>query len=228
MLGFMDYGHGGADSGATNGGRYEKNDTFDYGRKVANRLKEHGINILESRTGDTNPTLRERTNIENANNCDFTISFHRNSFSDSNAKGVETWVYNGHINRNAGKLAKSVNDRLAALGFYNRGVKEGNLHMVRETKSPAILIEMGFISNSADNSLYDNKINDIVEAIVQGVCEYINISYKPPYIAPQPTPQEGTYYRVVCGSYQNRANAEEMQGKLKAAGFDSFLLAYNK
>lgn len=230
MRGFADYGHGGADSGAVGYGRLEKKDIMTYGMKVTKRLREHGIEITEDRTTDTTMSLTERTNIEKASKYDFTISFHRNAFSDPGANGVETWVYNGHSGREAGILANAINSRLVNLGFTNRGVKEGNLHMLRETNSPACLIEMGFITNANDNVLFDSKLNDIVEAIVQGVCEYMYITYKPPYVAPsQPTTpptESSTFFRVVVGSYNSRENAVAQQEKLKQAGFDSFLVAY--
>ena len=50
---------------------------------------------------------------------------------------------------------------LVDVGFANRGVKAANFHVLRETKAPAVLIEIGFIDNSKDNKLFDSKFEKI-------------------------------------------------------------------
>ena len=172
----FDYGHGGEDSGASYKRRSESNDVLCLGRAIASDIKRHGIIVDETRTSDATISLKERSDFENRSKYDFFISFHRNAYLPEKAKGVETYTY---LNPGAKSkvLAKGIQDSLVAMGFVNRGVKAANFHMLRETKAPAVLVEVGFIDNTNDNNVFDSKRSDIIKALTKAILAQVGIRY---------------------------------------------------
>jgi len=63
------------------------------------------------------------------------------------------------------------------VGFANRGVKTANYQVLRETKAPAVLIEIGFIDNSQDNALFDAKRDEIVKAVAGAILSQLGLAY---------------------------------------------------
>ncbi len=228
-----DAGHGGNDPGAIYNGRKESDDNLALGRAVAAELRRHGVIVDETRTEDTTVSLVERSNFENRQSYDYFISFHRNAFKPEQAKGVETYTYLNPGAKAKG-LAEKIQTALVGVGFTNRGVKAANFHVLRETKAPAVLVEVGFIDNTGDNQLFDIKRDEIVVAITGAVLEQLGIKYLPsaqvPPLAPEPpAPNRQTsqvLYRVMAGSYAVRENAEKQKEKLKAAGFDATIMIF--
>ena len=219
----FDYGHGGTDPGAVYQGRREKDDVLSLGKAVAKELRRHRVIVDETRTGDNTVSLRDRSNFENRKSYDYFISFHRNAFKSEQAKGVETYTYL-NAEAKAKGLANKIQTALVGIGFANRGVKEANFHVLRETKAPAVLVEIGFIDNSSDNQIFDTKRNEIIKAITIAILSQLGIKYIPS--TPPPTGQ--TLYRVMVGSFRQRENAEKQVQKLKAAGFDATIMIFNK
>lgn len=170
----FDYGHGGEDSGACYKGRKESNDVLSLGRAVAVEVRNHGITVNETRTNDSTISLRERSNFENRNAYDYFISFHRNAFEPEKAKGVETYTYLNPGAKSKG-LAAGLQSALAALGFVNRGVKSANFHVLRETKSPSVLVEIGFIDSTGDNNLFDKKRNEIIKVLAKAILARVGV-----------------------------------------------------
>ncbi|KOA21136.1 sporulation-specific N-acetylmuramoyl-L-alanine amidase [Clostridium homopropionicum DSM 5847] len=222
----FDYGHGGEDPGATYNGRKESNDVLSIGRAVAAEVRRHGITVDETRTSDITVSLNDRSNFENRNTYDYFISFHRNAFQPEQARGVETYTY---LNPGAKSksLAQRIQTSLVALGFTDRGVKEANYHVLRETKASAVLVEIGFIDNTWDNNLFDSKRNEIIKALTKAILAHIGINYIEPS-EPKQSASGETIYRVMAGSYAVRENAENQVQKLKAAGFDAIIMIFNK
>lgn len=222
----FDYGHGGEDPGATYNGRKESNDVLSIGRAIAAEVRRHGITVDETRTTDATVSLNDRSNFENRNTYDYFISFHRNAYQSEKARGVETYTY-----LNPGEKSKSLSQKiqtsLAALGFADRGVKEANYHVLRETEAPAVLVEIGFIDNTGDNNLFDSKKNEIIKALAKAILAQVGIDYIEPS-APTQAESGQTLYRVMAGSYKSRENAENQIQKLKAAGFDATIMIFNK
>ena len=219
-----DYGHGGNDSGAVYKGRKEKDDNLAIGKAVAKELRRHGVIVDETRTGDKTVSLKERSNLENRGSYDYFISFHRNAFKPEQAKGVETYTYlNAGVK--AKGLAAKIQAALVGIGFTNRGVKEANFHVLRETKAPAVLVEIGFIDNTGDNQLFDTKRDEITKAISKAILSQLGIKY----VEAQPRPPSTSgqvLYRVMTGSYAVRENAERQVERLKAAGFDATIMIF--
>jgi len=172
----FDYGHGGEDSGALYKGRKESNDVLSLGRAVASDIRRHGIIVDETRTSDMTVSLRERSDFENRSTYDYFISFHRNAYLPEKAKGVETYTYLNPGAKAKG-LAKRIQASLVAVGFVDRGVKAANFHVLRETRGPAVLVEIGFIDSSNDNKVFDSKRGEIIMGLTKAILAGVGVRY---------------------------------------------------
>lgn len=170
----IDYGHGGSDPGAGYNGRWEKNDTYTLGKLVTQKLRSRGVIVDETRKGDEYVTLRNRSDFSKKKNYNYVVSIHRNAFQPEKAQGVETFVYPKPLTKSV-SLAKEVQKNLVDVGFTDRKVKSANFHMVREPNAPSILIEVGFIDHTKDNSIFDRKLNTIAEAISSGILKELGM-----------------------------------------------------
>lgn len=217
----FDYGHGGNDPGAMYKGRKEKEDTLKIGLAVAELLRRHGIEIDETRDTDIAKSLRERSNFENRKKYDYFISFHRNAFKPEKAAGIETYTYI-HQTQKAKSMAERIQRRLVGIDFTDRGVKKANFHVLRETKAPAVLMEIGFVDHTKDNELFDSRFDQIVIAIAKAILEEVGVMYKFSNIPSS----GGTLYRVMAGSYSKKENAQRQIEKLNSAGFDAVIMPY--
>ena len=165
----IDAGHGGSDPGAVYEGRREKDDNLSLAIAVGELLSRQGVSVIYTRTTDVYQTPFEKAQMANQADADFFISFHRNSSGEPNQyTGVETLVYdNSGIKQT---MAENINGALSELGFRNLGVKaRPGLVVLRRTKMPALLIETGFLNNEQDNTLYDEKQEEIARAIADAV-----------------------------------------------------------
>lgn len=167
----LDYGHGGKDWGASYNGRKESVDVFKLGESIAINLERKGVEVIRTRIDDTYTSLSKRVNIGNKTSIDYFISIHRNAYRPEKAKGVEVFLHK-NANSRTRRLAFNIQQSLVAIGFKDRGVKNANFYVLRNTICPAILIELGFIDNSLDNLIFDGNWNKISESISQ---EILNI-----------------------------------------------------
>lgn len=225
----LDYGHGGTDPGAVYKGRKESDDNLALGKEVAAELRRHGLEVAETRTADRTVSLGERSGFANSKGSDYFISFHRNAFKPEQAKGVETYTYTSPSAKSA-QLAEKIQSALVGAGFVNRGVKRANFHVLRETKSPAILVEVGFLDHSGDNQLFDSKRDEIIKALVKAILSQVGMRYAESSTRQTaPAASDGqVLYRVMAGSYAVRDNAVRQVERLKAAGFDATIMIYEK
>lgn len=171
----IDAGHGGKDPG-TGSNRKEKDFTLPTALKIAELLKkEPNIEVVLTRSDDTYPTLQDRSNLANKVKADLFISVHANSIpvgSKSNPSGTETY----YTRKDSLLFAQTVHKYLTvATGLQDRGVRQANYHVTRETKMPAILLECGYLSNTKDEALLFtvDVQNRIAEAVVLGIKEYL-------------------------------------------------------
>jgi N-acetylmuramoyl-L-alanine amidase len=139
-------------------------------------LRRHGVIIDETRAADVSVSLKARCDFENMGSFDYFISFHRNAFKPETAAGVETYTYLNPGAKSKG-LAEKIQSSLVGVGFVNRGVKTANYQVLRETRAPAVLIEIGFIDNSQDNALFDGKRDEIVKAVAGAILSQLGLAY---------------------------------------------------
>lgn len=165
----LDAGHGGTDPGATYKGRQEKDDALRLTKAVGRILQNNGINVIYTRSSDIYETPFQKATKANNANADFFVSIHRNSSErDNQYEGVETLVYNDDGIKAV--MARNINTELEKVGFKNLGVDERpNLVVLKRTKMPAVLVEVGFINNDKDNELFDTHFQHIAQAIADGI-----------------------------------------------------------
>ncbi|MCI8893428.1 MAG: N-acetylmuramoyl-L-alanine amidase [Lachnospiraceae bacterium] len=205
----IDAGHGGYDSGASYQGRREKDDVLRLALAVGQKLAQDGYQVYYTRTEDVYDSPYEKAQIANAAGADYFVSLHRNSSPNPNTySGVETLVY--QENQVVNDIADAVNQRLSEVGFRNLGIKERpGLVVLRRTQMPAVLIEAGFLNTDADNALFDQKFNEIADAIAQGIEEGIGAA----------DTSRPARYGVQVGLFSHAANALFLQEQLEELGY---------
>lgn len=172
----VDAGHGGSDPGASSiNSKPEKDFTLPVANKVYKLLQqEPSIRTLMTRTDDTYPTLDERVELANSTNADLFLSIHGNSFKPT-LTGTETYYTRTDSIPFANVMHKWL---VQATGFDDRGVREANYKVTRETTMPAVLMEVGYLSNAGDEAqMYSEPFQDrVAAAIVNGIKEQLRIS----------------------------------------------------
>ncbi|MFB1100318.1 N-acetylmuramoyl-L-alanine amidase [Terribacillus sp. JSM ZJ617] len=169
----IDAGHGGKDSGAVANGVLEKNVVLPIAQKTEAKLKAQGADVIMTRSGDTFIELEDRAAKANAAGADVFVSIHANASSATSASGTEVYYY--PRSSSGQSLANSVQSGLVnQLGSRNRGIKSADFNVLRNTSMPAILAEIGFVTNAAEagklaSSAYQDKA---ATGLVQGVKEY--------------------------------------------------------
>jgi len=139
----IDPGHGGRDSGACYSGLREKNIVLAISLFLGGFLQPD-YNCVFTRTSDIYIPLKDRVFIANNYNASIFISIHTNASKSHKARGEELWIYPG--SRKGMKLAKAIATYIDDIvpGRF-RGIKENTFYVLRYTKVPALLIEVGFL-----------------------------------------------------------------------------------
>lgn len=168
----IDAGHGGKDAGTIQDGILEKNLTLSTAKKVANHLKEAGASVTMTRTNDSFIPLSKRVHISERMNADAFISIHFDSFSNASVKGLTS--HYSHNNQSK-KLAQFIQNSLTKrIDMKNRGVRHSNFFVLRENSQKAVLLELGFMSNSSDweEIRSENFQDKVATAVVDGLYDY--------------------------------------------------------
>lgn len=181
----VDAGHGSPDPGAMGkNGTKEKDVTLDIAKRTKRLLEAKGARVIMIRSGDADVGLEERAERANNAGADIFVSIHVNAHTDASIGGTMTYIYNGNGKtsdtsriQESNKLARYVQaELLKNLDLRDGGVRSANFVVLRSTKMPAILAELAFISNAAEEKLMqtDNFRNKSAEAIVNGIGYYIS------------------------------------------------------
>lgn len=190
----IDPGHGGRDEGACSYGLIERDLTLDLAMRVEKALQPFGFPTVLTRRDNRYVSLPERTAIGNRIDHSIFLSLHFNHASGTSSTGVETfyaskkvapenaWTWIGFFNTpepppsdNGETLAGFVQAALVTrTDAVNRGIKGRDLYVVRYTRSPAVLIEAGFMNNPLEarmlaNSEYRDRL---ARAVAEGVMSY--------------------------------------------------------
>lgn len=171
----IDPGHGGSDPGSlTSDNRHEADATLATSKTVEKLLKEHGANVIMTRTKDTDVSLAKRAQISNDKKADAFICIHYDSTEKHNiASGTTTYYYHD----NSIELANDINNQLAAnLPLKNKGVQFGDHQVTRDNNQPAVLLELGYLSNDNDANLaFSQDYQDLVaNSILTGLETFFN------------------------------------------------------
>ena len=176
-------------------------------------LQNNGVDVEYTRTTDVYTSPYERAMKANNAGVDFFISIHRNSFpTDNEVFGVESLVYD--LSGLKYQMAQDINDQLEAIGFVNLGVKaRPNLVVLRRTRMPAVLVDVGFIDSNVDNRLFDDNFDDIAQAIASGILDTLE----------SVGVIQNDYYRVQVGAFRNRRYAERLLNELLEQDYPAFI-----
>ena len=197
---FLDAGHGGADPGAVGFGRRESDDNLDLVLRIGSILQSFQIPVIYYRRGNyrsvvpdvgtaaaRDASLRERASRANIANVSLFVSIHRNGNNNASAHGVDTFVRAGASQTERNNAQRVHNAMWEAwrivrpniCSICNRGLKNdtqtnaGSLHVLRNTNASAMLLEVGFITNSLDNTVFE--ANDHVHRIANAIAQAIRL-----------------------------------------------------
>ncbi|WP_339316856.1 N-acetylmuramoyl-L-alanine amidase [Paenibacillus sp. FSL R10-2734] len=182
---WIDAGHGGKDPGAVVNGLKEKDIALPVALEIKKRLETNydGVQVLLSRSSDVFLELKERTDLANKAGADLLVSIHCNAGGGSG--GFETFRYTKASAASPALqnvLHKEIMYMLnkVAVGVIDRGQKAKNLHMVRESKMPAVLTENLFLDVATDAAKLkkDVVIQAIIDGHVTGIAKYLGLKKK--------------------------------------------------
>ena len=223
---YIGVGHGGADPGAVKF-IVEKEYTFKTAIELKSILEGRGIETLLSRTGDYETDLNDKVRHCNSFSPDLVIDIHYNAGGGS---GFE--IYYSRAGGTGKTLAENINAEMSKI-MKSRGIKTklGNggtdyFAIIRDTTAPAVLAEGGFVDTESDANFIRDNYKLIAKAYADGICKTLGVSTetKKPEVA-----ATGTLYRVQCGAFSVKANAEKRLEEVKKAGFaDAYIVEANK
>ncbi len=170
----IDPGHGGNDQGASRGSLLEKDLTLDIALKVRECLREKGFtNIIMTRASDKTLTLDDRVTIANNNKADIFVSIHINASVKSEIHGIETHYYTDNGYNVAKVIHKELMEKVSAT---DRGLFKSKFYVINHTEAPAVLLELGFISNEQEKNALnsDKRQRASAQAIADGILQYLS------------------------------------------------------
>ncbi len=188
----IDPGHGGKDTGAVGrNGVTEKDLVLRVALRLATRLRKAGFKVLLTRDSDRTVELGARPALAKTRKADLFVSLHLNATKSRSVSGVETFLLtpagtsstysrrhstrkgsgNGFDRCNA-RLAYEIQKNLVrAAGCEDRGIKHARFLVLRNAPCPAVLVEMGFVSNSRE--LAKLRTTAYRERLAAGICHGI-------------------------------------------------------
>ena len=195
---------------------------------IESALKEYdGYSLLrldDSDDGEENVLLSVRTSKANEWNADFYLSVHHNAgINGGSGGGIVAYMHPG-----ASAVTKAWRDELYDSLIAHTGLKgnrstpkaTGNYQVLRETKMPAVLLELGFMDSKTDVPiiLTNKYAQQCAAAIVEVLVKRGGLTKKAP---PSPT---GALYRVQVGAFANKANAEKLSEELRSKGYPTYIV----
>ncbi|MEM9481083.1 MAG: N-acetylmuramoyl-L-alanine amidase, partial [Verrucomicrobiota bacterium] len=200
----IDPGHGGVDAGAVKGEVYEKMLNLNVAYHLEEALKAENIPVVLTRRDDDEVSLQSRVDFANkVPKCVF-VSVHHNTAPKAEPKGVETYFcpnrpasvvrrQMAHFNvedetafkdQRSSLLAERVQAALCTMtGAADRGVKEQNFHVIRQTVGPSVLVECGFLTNDVESArlLHPDYQRKLGHGIAEGVLRFIEEAREDPH-----------------------------------------------
>ena len=174
----IDPGHGGPDPGAIGiGGIRETDVVLKVSKIVKNLLSEKGVKVRLTRTNDVDLDLPPRVSIANNTDADIFVSIHANASRGKrrDINGLETFYYRGWRGR---LLAKRIQKQILRVspGSPDRGVKQGRFYVIKNTRMPAVLVEIGFLTGRLDARRLEKITHRkrLAYAIAKGILEYLD------------------------------------------------------
>ena len=216
---FISAGHGGLDSGAVANGIKEKDWNLSIALACRDELERHGVEVRMSRTKDEDDPVGDEVKECNAYGPDLAVSIHNNA-----GKGDGAEVFHSHLGGKGKTLAENILAEMVKAGQNSRGAKtrvnssgKDYYAFIRNTSCPEVIVECAFVDNATDAQILatEAKRKAMGQAVAKGVLKTLGVEYEA---------NRGTLYRVQVGAYLYRENAEATMKKIKAVGFDAFIV----
>ncbi|AHF07125.1 N-acetylmuramoyl-L-alanine amidase family protein [Desulfitobacterium metallireducens] len=203
----IDPGHGGQDPGAQYQGVKEKDINLDIALHLRETLMARGYNVILTREVDKDfylpnfvlgriakrVELNQRVQMASLNNADLFISIHSNSYPGI-SYGMETFYY---VKSSSGKaLADRIQKELKQIQPDNkRNSKSGDYYLLNQTRMPAVLVEVGFLSNAKERKLlqttsYQEKIAEAMANGIEGYFQEYPHEIHPPLLCTRDSVQQ--------------------------------------
>ena len=182
---YIDQGHNpdSPNAGAEGNGYREQDLVYEIGQQLYERVRANPAfearlsrPTPESSLGISNAnSLRIRTQEANSWGADLFLSLHTNASTDPAVSGSEALVYS--LSSTAARIGEVLlRDMTALTGLRNRGlVERPGLYVLRRTAMPAVLMELGFISNAADADLMSRRPDLFAEGLYRGLVSYYGV-----------------------------------------------------
>jgi len=174
----IDPGHGGPDPGAIGiGGIRETDIVLEVSKIIEKLLSEKGVKVLLTRKNEVDLDLPPRVSFANNADADIFVSIHANASRGKrrDINGLETFYYRGWRGR---LLAKRIQKQILRVspGSPDRGVKQGRFYVIKNTRMPAVLVEIGFLTGKLDARRLEKNTHRkrIAHAIAKGILEYLS------------------------------------------------------
>ena len=172
----IDPGHGGKDPGARSIlGFYEKGINLSVALDVARLLEQRGLRVKMTRTDDYYVELEDRAAIANNIDADLFVSIHADSFPKSSRRGYTIYVAKA-ASSSSRRAAKAIARSMSGTGLNSFGVQTANYHVLTDTRGPAVLVEMGYLTNRREAALLrSGSFQDrLAQAIADGISDYFD------------------------------------------------------
>ena len=216
---FLGVGHGGSDPGAVANNTKEKDLNLSIALACRDILAKHGVSVKMSRSKDENDTISEEVAECNAYSPDLAVDIHNNAGGGDGAE-----VFHHHGGGKGKTLAENILAEMVKVGQNSRGIKtrknsngKDYYAFIRNTNCPAVIVECAFVDNAQDLKILasESQRKSMGEAIAKGILKTLGIELQS---------EKASLYRVQVGAYLLKDNAEDMHRKLKAIGFDAFIV----
>ena len=189
----VDAGHGGRDSGTYYGDILEKDINLEIAKELEKELTKYGAIVYMTRKRDVDLSsiydsakkrgdLYRRLLLIKEKKCDLYISIHINWYDDNTLRGSEV-LYNS-INKENKVLAQSIMNRFKKELDSNRNIKTTDLYMYRNTTTPGVLVECGYLSNPAERKLLQKEEYQkrLAKTIIKGIIDFMRKENKVKYV----------------------------------------------
>ena len=172
----IDAGHGGKDPGATSVlGFYEKGINLSVARQVARLLEQRGLRVKMTRTSDYFVELEDRAAIANNLRADLFVSIHSDSFPKSSRRGCTVYIARS-ASSSSRQAASAISRSMSGTGLNSFGVQTAGYHVLTGTRGPAVLVELGYLSNRSEAALLRSSSfqTRLAQAVADGISDYFN------------------------------------------------------
>lgn len=172
----IDAGHGGKDPGASSVlGFYEKGINLSVALEVARLLEQRGLRVKMTRTDDYSVELEDRAAVANDLDADLFVSIHSDSFPESSRRGYTIYIARS-ASSSSRQAANAIARSMSGTGLNSFGVQTAGYHVLTDTRGPAVLVELGYLSNRSEAALLrSSSFQDrLAQAVADGISDYFD------------------------------------------------------